>query len=162
MKHAWNRLWASRSSQERRVIAFVALGLGIALYGWLLQATTQARRQLLPAVAQLQAQAIRQGLQADEIMRLRAMPAPPPSTTDFRQLVQRQVDSSGLARSLVSMELMDASHVKLVFGSVVFTDWLAWADTLRAQHLRFAAVRIESQSTPGQVSVTATLERPGR
>ncbi len=162
MKDAWNRWWASRSSQERQVIAVVALGLGIVLYAWLLQATTQARQQLLPAVAQLRAQAIVQGAQADEIMRLRVVPTSPPSTTDLRHLVQRQVDSSGLTRSLVSNELVDASHVKLVFGSVAFADWLAWADTVRAQHLRFATVRIESQPTPGQVSVSATLERPAR
>ena len=162
MKHALGQWWMSRSPQERQVIAIASCCLGLALYIWLLQATTHARQRLLPAVTTLREDAARQAEQADEIMRLRATPAPAPSTTDLRQLVQRQVDSSGLARSLVSMELMDASHVKLVFGSVVFTDWLAWADTLRAQHLRFAAVRIESQSTPGQVSVTATLERPGR
>ena len=60
------------------------------------------------------------------------------------------------------MELVDARHVKLVFGNVGFADWLSWADAMQAQHLRFAAVRVEAQSAPGQVSVTATLERPGR
>lgn len=162
MKHALRSWWASRSPQERRVIIVVALGLGLALYAWLLQATTRARRQLIPAVTQLRAQAIRQGAQADEIIRLRAMPMPPLSATDLRQLVQRQVDASGLARSLVSMELVDAHHVKLVFGSVAFADWLRWADIMQAQHLRLAEVRIEAQSADGQVSVTTTLERPGR
>lgn len=162
MRHTSSQLWASRSPQERWLIAVVALCLGLVLYAWLLQATTQARRRLLPAVAQLRTEAVRQGEQADEIVRLRATPPPPPSRTDLRQLVQRQVDSSGLTRTLVSIELVDAHHVKLVFGSVAFAEWLTWADTLRAEQLRFAAVRIESQSTPGQVSVTATLERPGR
>lgn len=162
MKEAWHRLWISRSPQERRLMAVVMVVLGIALYAWLLQSTTRARQQLLPAVAQLRAQAIVQGAQADEIMRLRVMPTPPPSTTALRQLVQHQVDSRGLTRSLVSIELVDPTHVKLVFGSVAFADWLAWADSVRAQHLRFAAVRIESQATPGQMSVSATLERPFR
>ena len=162
MKDAWNRLWASRSLQERRVIAAVAIVFAIALYVWLLQATTQARQRLLPAVAQLRAQAIVQGAQADEIMRLRAMSTPAPSSTDLRQLVQHQVDSSGLTRSLVSIELVGSSQVKLVFGRVVFADWLAWADSVRAQHLRFVTVRIESQSVPGQASVSATLEQPTR
>lgn len=144
------------------MIAAATLGLGLVFYAWLLQDTVQARRQLMPAVGQLRAQAVRQGVQADEIVRLRTMPASPPSATDLRQLVQRQLDASGLARSLVSMELVDAHQVKLVFGSVAFADWLAWADAMQAQQLRLAAVRIEAQPVDGQVSVTATLERPGR
>ncbi len=162
MKRALSQWWASRSPQEHWLIAVVALCLGLALYAWLLQATTHARRRLVPAVTELQAQAIRQGEQADEIMRLRATPTSPPSTADLRQLVQRQVDASGLNRSLVSIERVDAQQVKLVFSSVTFVDWLTWADVMQAQHLRFAVVRIESQSTPGQVGVTATIERPSR
>jgi len=72
------------------------------------------------------------------------------------------VDAGGLTRSLVSIELVDSHHVKLAFASVTFADWLALADAMRAQQLRFAAVRIESRSAPGQVSVAATVERPGR
>lgn len=162
MKRALGPWWASRSAQARRAIVILALGLGLVSYGWLLRATTHARRQLIPAVEQLRAQAIRQDAQADEIIRLRALPTPPSSTTDLRPLVQRQVDAGGLARSLVSLERVDAHHVKLVFGSVAFADWLAWADTMRAQHLRLAAVRVEAQPVRGQVSVTATLERPNR
>ncbi|HEY9512384.1 MAG TPA: type II secretion system protein GspM [Rhodanobacter sp.] len=161
MKHVLGQWWMSRSPQERWVIAAASLCLGLALYAWMLQATTHARQRLLPAVAELRAAAIRQGEQADEIMRLRATPAPPPSTTDLRQLVQRQVDASGLTGSLVSVELVDAHQVKVVFGSVAFAAWLTWADTMQAQHLRFAAVRLEAQPAPGQVSVTATLDRPG-
>lgn len=162
MRHAFNQWWLSRSPQERSVIVVAALCIGLALYIWLLQATTHARQRLLPAVAQLRAQATRQGEQADEITRLRAMPTTPSSSTELRQLVQRQVDANGLTKSLVSIELVDTHHVKLVFGSVTFADWLTWADTMQAQQLRFAAVRLEAQSTPGQVSVTATLERPSR
>lgn len=162
MKYAFNPWWASRSLQDRWVMVVAALCLGLALYVWLLQTTTHARQRLLPAVTQLRVQALRQGEQVDEITRLRAMPATPSSSTELRQLVQQQVDANGLSRSLVSVELVDAHHVKLVFGSVAFADWLTWADTMRAQQLRFSTVRIEAQSTPGQVSVTATLERSSR
>lgn len=162
MKHALDQWWTARSPQERWVIAAAALCLGLALYVWFLRSTTHARARLLPAVTALRADALRQGEQADEILRLRAIPPPPSSTADLRQLVQRQVDASGLTRSLVSIEQLDTRHVKVVFGSVTFTDWLAWADTIQAQHVRFAAARVEAQPAPGQVSVTATLERPGR
>ena len=162
MKQIVNLWWTSRSPQERRVLVVAALCLALVLYAWFLRTMTQARQRLLPAVTQLQAQAVRQSRQAEEIRRLRAMPTPAASKTDLRQLVQRQAEVSSLTKSLVSVELVDAQHVKLVFGSVAFADWLAWADSMQAQQLRFVAVRIEAQTTPGQVSVTATLERPGR
>ncbi len=162
MKHALHQWWTSRSPQERRVIVVASFCLGLVLYVWLLQATTHARQRLLPAVAELHADAARQGEQVDEILRLRATPAAPQSTTDLRQLVQRQVDSSGLSGSLVSVELVNPHQAKVVFGSVAFANWLSWADIMQAQHLRFSAVRIEAQSAPGQVSVTATLDRPGQ
>jgi type II secretory pathway component PulM len=160
--HALTQWWTARSTEDRRVLLALVAGVGVALFVWLLQATVQARARLLPAVTQLRVQANRQGAQADEIERLRALPPPPASATGLRPLVQHQVDASGLARSLVSVELVDAQHVKLVFGSVAFADWLLWADAMQAQHLRFAAVRIEAQPVRGQVSVTTTVERSGR
>lgn len=162
MKQLFGQWWMSRSPQERRIVMAAALCFGLGLYVWFLLATTRARQRLLPAVTQLQAQAIRQSRQVDEIMRLRVMPVPPASTTDLRESIQRQVEASGLTKSLVSVELVDAHHVKLVFGSVAFADWLTWADLMQTQQLRFVALRIEAQSAPGQVSVTATLERSGR
>ncbi len=144
------------------MLAAAGLCLGLVLSGWLLQTTLRARQRLLPAVAELQATALRQGAQADEILRLRTLPVPSSSTTELRQLVQGLVDASGLGQSLVSIEPVGAQQVKLVFGSVAFADWLAWVDVMRAQHLRFVAVRIESRSAPGEVGVTATLERPHR
>ena len=154
--------WTSRSAGDRRVLLTLVAGVGVALFGWLLLATVQARAQLLPAVTELRAQADRQGAQAEEIERLRALPPPPASTTALRPLVQHQVDASGLASSLVSVDLVDAQHVKLVFGSVAFADWLLWANAMQAQHLRFSAVRIEAQPVRGQVSVTTTVERSSR
>lgn len=163
---AWHRAlgrwWTSCSAPERWLVAAAALCLGLVLYVWLLLSTMHARQRLLPEVTELRAQAIRQSRQADEIERLRALPPAAPVTTDLRQLVQRQLDASGLRQSLVSIEPVGARQVKLVFGSVAFADWLTWADDVRAQQLRIAAVRIQSRDAPGQVSVTVTLERPGR
>jgi type II secretory pathway component PulM len=159
MASALARSWASRSRQERRGIAVLAGCVGIVLYAWLLQSTVHTRQRLMPAVAQLQAQAIRLDDDADEIMRLRAAPPPAQASTDLRQLVQRQVDAGGLARSLVSIEAVGTHQVKVVFGTVPFAHWLSWVDTLQSQHVRLDAVRIETQPGHGLVSVTATLDR---
>ena len=162
MKQVLEQWWTLRSAPERQMIVIVTLCLALVVYAGFLHTTIQARQRLVPTVTKLHVEAVRQSEQADEIRRLRAMPTPPASTTDLRQLVQHQTEITGLTKSLVSVELVDAQHVKLVFGSVAFVDWLAWADAMQAQQLRFVAVRIEAQTTPGQVSVTATLERPGR
>lgn len=159
MASALARSWASRSRQERRGIAVLAGCVGIVLYAWLLQSTVHARQRLIPAVAQARAQAIRLDDDADEILRLRAAPPPVQASTDLRQLVQRQVDASGLARSLVSIEAVGTHQVKVVFGTVPFAEWLSWVDTLQSQHVRLEAVRIEAQPAHGLVSVSATLDR---
>lgn len=162
MASALGRSWAARSRQERWGIAVLAGCLGIALHVWLLHSTVHARQRLIPAVAQLQAQAIRLDDNADEIMRLRTAPPPTQAPTDLRQLVQRQVDAGGLARSLVSIEAVGTHQVKVVFGTVPFASWLSWVDTLQSQHVRLDAVRIEAQPSRGLVSVTATLDRAAR
>jgi general secretion pathway protein M len=46
-----------------------------------------------------------------------------------------------------------------VFGAVAFADWLDWIAGLESQQVRLEAGRIEALSTPGLVSVTATLVR---
>lgn len=162
MTEALGQWWVSRSVRQRQLIGLLAVTLVLVLYVWLVHTTTQAREQLLASVAQLRVDATHQGQQADEILRLRAAPAPVRSDTDLRQIVRRGAESVGLGGALVSVERVGADEVKVVFGQLAFADWLVWADAMRAQQLRFAAVRIESQIVHGQVSVTATLDRSGR
>ena len=50
----------------------------------------------------------------------------------------------------------------MVFGAVAFADWLNWVASLTSQQVRLDACRIEALSTPGLVSVTATLVRDRR
>ncbi len=73
--------------------------------------------------------------------------------------MQARIDAAGLAPALVSIEAPDANQVKVVFGALPFADWLAWVASLQAQQVRLDASRIEAMSTPGLVSVTATLVR---
>jgi len=49
-----------------------------------------------------------------------------------------------------------------VFGAVGFADWLNWVAGLTSQQVRLDACRVEALSTPGLVSVTATLVRVKR
>ena len=159
MKAQLHKIWGSRAPRERAIIGALSLILGVALYVWLVQSAGQARGQLLTDVTTLRSQSIRLEQQVAELGRLRAAPALSASQTDLRTLVQAQASAAGLSRELVRIDAPDADQVVVVFGAVAFADWLNWLAGLRSQHVRLDACRIEALSTPGLVSVTATLVR---
>ncbi len=152
-------LWQSRAPRERVVIAVLAVLAGAASYAWLVQSADRAHTRLRVSVPALRAQAARLDQQAGELERLRAAPPPSVSQTDLRALVQAQAGAAGLSHALVRIDAPDPSQVVVVFGAVGFADWLNWIAGLTAQQVRLDACRIEALSTPGLVSVTATLVR---
>lgn len=159
MRERLRSLWASRPQHERTVVAVLALVLAALLYCWLWQAADRARGRLSASVVGLRAQAVRLEQQAAEYERLRARPPVAVSTTDLRSLVQAQAGASGLSRSVQRIDAPDVGQVQVVLGAVAFADWLNWVSALASQQVRLAACRIEALSTPGMVSVTATLVR---
>jgi general secretion pathway protein M len=159
MRALLRKAWESRTPREQAIIAALAVMLGAALYVWLVQSAGRDRVQLRTSVTTLRAQTARLDQQALEYGRLRAAPAATASPTDLRTLVQAQVGGAGLSPALVSIDAPDANQVKVVFGALPFADWLAWVASLQAQQVRLDACRIEALSTPGLVSVTATLVR---
>ncbi|MDQ3040445.1 MAG: type II secretion system protein GspM, partial [Pseudomonadota bacterium] len=71
-----------------------------------------------------------------------------------------RIEDAGLAPALVRIDAPDPDQVVVVFGAVVFADWLKLVAGLRSQQVRMDTGRIEALATsPGQVSVTATLVR---
>jgi type II secretory pathway component PulM len=162
MRTRLRKAWESRAPRERAIIAALAVVLGAALYAWLVQSAGRARVQLHTSVTTLRAQAVRLDEQALEYDRLRAAPAVSASQSDLLTLVQAQAGAAGLSRALVRIDAPDADRVVVVFGAVAFADWLGWIAGLKSQHARLDACRIEALSTPGLVSVTATLVRAKR
>jgi general secretion pathway protein M len=159
MKPRLLKIWESRSPRDRVVIAIVAAVVGAALCFWLAQSAYRARAQLGASLTVLRAQATGLNLDATELVRVRAVPAPPASQTDLRTLVQARAEAAGLARALVRIDAPEANQVQVVFGAVAFPEWLAWVASLQAEHIRLDTGRIEALSTPGMVGVTATLTR---
>lgn len=159
MRARLRKVWESRAPRERAIIAALTIMVGAALYVALVQSAGRAREQLRTGVTTLRAQAARLEQQAADLERVRAAPAISASQTDLRTLVQAQAGAAGLARALVRIDAPDADQVVVVFGAVAFADWLNWIAALKSQHVRLDACRIEALSTPGLVSVTATLIR---
>ncbi|MDO8464933.1 MAG: type II secretion system protein M [Gallionella sp.] len=159
MRTQLRKLWESRAPRDRTIIVILAAIVGVVLYWWLVQSGGRTHTQLRASVTTLQAQANRLEQQAVEVERLRATPAPPASQTDLRTLVQAQTGAAGLSRELLKIDAPDANQVVVVFGAVAFADWLNWVASLRSQQVRLDICKIEALSTPGMVSVTATLLR---
>jgi len=159
MKAKLRTLWHSRAPRERVVIAVLAVLAGVASYVWLVQAADRAHTRLRASVPALRAQAARLEQQAGDLERLRSAPPAAASKTDLRTLVQAQAGAAGLSRALVRIDAPDANQVVVVFGAVAFADWLNWVAGLTAQQVRLEVCRVEALSTPGLVSVTATLVR---
>ena len=160
MKVRLIRLWESRAPRERKIIIALAIVVGLTLYVALMQTAWRARTQLRTSVTSLRAQAATLDQQAGELERLRAAPGISASPTDLRTLLQSEAASAGLSRSLVRIDAMDHDQVVVVFGSVPYADWHNWIASLKSQQVRIDTCRIEALSTPGLVSVTATLARP--
>lgn len=160
MNNPLRESWHTRSPRERTVIVVAACILVIALYLLLVVSAERARGPLHDNVTLLRMQAARMDQQALDYSHLQAMPSATVSTTDLRSLMREQIDSAGLAGSLIRIDALDANQVVVVFGAVAFADWLDWIDALKSQHVRLDACRIEALSSPGMVSVTATLVRP--
>ena len=159
MKARLRKLWESRSPRDRVLIAVLAAVVGTVLYLSLVQSAYRARAQLGSSVSVLRTQALRLDADANELARARAAPAAPAPQSDLRTQVQAQAGAAGLARALLRIDARDANQVQVVFGSVAFADWLAWVATLQAQHILLDTSRIEALTTPGLVSITATLTR---
>ena len=159
MKARLRKLWESRSPRDRIIIAALAVVVGAALYLTLVQSAYRARVQMGSSLSVLRAQALRLDADANELARVRAMPPAAAAQTDLRTQVQAQAGAAGLGRARLRIDARDADQVQVVFGSVVFADWLAWVASLQSQRIRLDTSRIEALSTPGLVSVTATFAR---
>lgn len=158
MRAQLRKAWASRTPRERLVVAALGVVLLAALLVSLVQAASHARSRLRPSVMILQGQLARLDQQAREIERLRAAPQASVSQSDLRSLVQAQIGAE-LSRALLRIDAPDPARVEVVFGAVAFPDWLNWIAGLNALNVRVATSRIEALTSPGLVSVTATLER---
>ena len=152
-------IWESRAPNERMTITVMSSILLAALYFWLVQSGGQAHTQLRASVTMLRTQVAHLEQQTAELDHLRATPVTPASNTDLRTLVQAQTGAAGLSGEAVKIDVQDANQVTVAFGAVAFADWLHLIAGLKSQQIRLDTCRIEALSTPGMVSVTATLLR---
>lgn len=162
MKARLQKAWLSRAPRDRVVIAALAALVALVLYAWLVVSAGRARVPLRANVTALQAQAAKLEQQAIEYGHLRAAPAATTSSTELLTLVRARVGEAGLAPALLRLDAPEPDRVVMAFGAASFSDWLRLVANLQAQQVRLESCRIEALSTPGLVSVTATVVRAKR
>jgi type II secretory pathway component PulM len=153
-------LWHSRSARERSLLTagltVLAAMLAVALV-WL--PLERARSRLAAELPQQRATVLALQRDADEVNRLRALPATiPTNPSPLAPLIA----ANTWARDLpgVQLSVPDERHVKLVGTDVSFTALLDWLATAQAAHgLRVETARIEARPEPGRVRADVTLER---
>ena len=153
-------LWHSRSARERSLVAagavVLAVMLAVALV-WL--PLERARVRLAGELPELRASVDALQRDADEVKRLRALPATiPANPAPLAPLIA----ANTWARDLPGVQLTvpDERHVKLSGADIGFTALLDWLATAQAAHgLRVESARIDALGAPGRVRAELTLER---
>src|SRR3954471_2469403 len=149
--------WARRTPGEQRLYAAIAIGVGALLvfaFAWLPLERERARLERnLPALRGSIAQLERD---AQEVKRLRAMPATPPRAAT--PLASLATNAGGLPGAQVNV--VDDRRVRVTGNDVGFAALLDWLRAAQASHgMRVETARIEALPAAGRVRVDLLLAR---
>lgn len=147
--------WENRSARERRVIVSLAvLAALVVLFTMWLQAE-RTRERLAGQLPQLRASLAALERDAQEVKRLRALPAPVPSATPLASIA---TNAGGVPGAQVSV--IDERRVRLTGSDVSFAALLEWLGNARATHgMRVESARLEALAAPGRVRAELVLAR---
>ena len=168
MKANWltfkKRYWNSRSSQERRILRFMAWGsLPVLIYLLLWQPSHNAVQKLHASVPAMHREAERLRIQANEVEMLRHRPKH--ALLDAVALKSTVEDSAlrhNLRESISTLDLQQPNAVRISFASVSFEQWLPWLRALQQeQHIRADSVSVAMLPQTGMVKISATLINGG-
>ncbi len=153
------RPWEQRTPRERAVLAAgagaLALLLVLALV-WL--PLERARTRLARELPVLRASVATLQRQADEVQRLRALPAVAGESAGPLATL-----AAGGASGLPGAQLavLDGRHVRVAGSDVGFAPLLEWLASAQAAHgLHVETARIDALPATGRVRVDITLARP--
>ena len=154
------RLWHSRQPRERSLVAaglVVLAAMLVVALAWLPLERTRAR--LATELPELRASIVALERDAEEVKRLRAVPATiPANPAPLAPLIA----ANAWARELpgVQLSVPDEKHVRLAGEDIGFSALLDWLATAQAAHgLRVESARIEALPQPGRVRAELTLAR---
>ena len=152
-------LWHDRSALERRVLGALAALCAVALviaFGWL--PLDRTRTRLKAEIPALRASIAVLERQADEVRRLRALPAAAPSPAEP---LASLTTAGGRTPPGAQLSVLDGKTVVLTGADVAFGALLEWiASVQAAQGLRVQTAHIEALPAAGRVRAELKLARP--
>lgn len=148
--------WESRSARERRVIVSLAVLAGLVILFTLGLQAERTRERLAGQLPQLRASLAALERDAQEVKRLRAMPAPAPASAT--PLASLATNAGGVPGAQVSV--IDERRVRLSGADLSFAALLEWLGNARATHgMRVESARLEALAAPGRVRAELVLAR---
>jgi general secretion pathway protein M len=149
--------WIRRSANERRVLALGAVGVAVILVVALVWLPLErARARLANDLPRLRAATAALARDAEEVKRLRAMPAAAPAT--HSPLASLATNGGGLAGAQFSV--LDERRVRVTGADVSFAALLEWLRNAQATHgVRVESARLEALPATGRVRAELLLAR---
>lgn len=146
--------WRDRPERERLWIVRIAVIAGLAVLGALWLQAERTRERLAVELPQLRGSIAALERDAEEVRRLRAMPAVTPGGQPLASLATNAGGVPG-----AQIVVIDERRVRLTGADIAFNALLEWLGNARATHgMRVEAARLESLA-PGRVRAELTLAR---
>jgi general secretion pathway protein M len=149
--------WTRRNPAERRYIAMGALAVGAVLVVALVWLPLErARTRLAADLPRLRAEVAALQRDAEEVKRLRALPASNPSSAS--PLASLATNGGGLAGA--QLAVLDERRVRITGADVSFAGLLEWLRNAQATHgVRVESARLDALPAPGRVRAELVLSR---
>jgi type II secretory pathway component PulM len=148
--------WENRSARERRVVVNLAMLAGLAILFTLGLQAERTRERLAGQLPQLRASLAALERDAQEVKRLRALPAAAPASAT--PLASLATNAGGVPGAQVSV--IDERRVRLSGADLSFAALLEWLGNARATHgMRVESARLEALAAPGRVRAELVLAR---
>jgi general secretion pathway protein M len=147
--------WEHRSARERRFIANLLGAAGLVLLFTLWLQGERTRERLAGELPQLRASLAALERNAEEVRRLRALPAAAGAGAPLASLA---TNAGGVAGAQITV--LDERRVRLSGADLSFAALLEWLGNARATHgMRVESARLDALAAPGRVRAELVLAR---
>jgi type II secretory pathway component PulM len=151
--------WNQRTASERRTLAIVgavALAAIVVAFVWLPLERTRSR--LAGEMPQLRASIAALERDADEVKRLRAMPAISATANRSSPLASLATNGGGVAGAQITV--LDERRARLAGDDVSFASVLEWIRNAQATHgMRVESAKVQGLPAAGRVRAEIVLAR---
>lgn len=159
MRQSLQTWWQQLASRERMMIGWGGAGLLLALvYAYLWLPLDAERHKLRAGLPAQRAAAAGMRLQADEVLRLKALAKAPMPGGALHSALQQAVQESSLGEKGFQLAMLDERRASAAWPAISFDAWTMLVVKLQnSQHIRLDSAAIDALPEPGMVRVQAVF-----